>query len=325
MTESDYLSCTDHARLIMWLKETGKVSRRKFQLFLLACCRLVWHLLDPDARAAVEAMEAATDDPTRLHELTSIIRRGNQQTERHWAEAGLGMSESEKLGFRARWCAGDVVTIVSDGLTGGYRGGQNIVKSVSRALVFSEGVDADQGSLVGNNRGADVLRSVVHYPFSEYITGMRNWMDLEGKTFLFTNPRFASCLTPDVIDMCKAAYEDTAGKKCRRCKDGYLLRKGDYLSFPPVGTRTLIHEDVVCDACHGERVTDVGLMCPDRLKIIADALEEAGMPTEVKCCGKTGCPLCAGKKIFPNPIIAHLRSGRHFKGDWAIDLILEKR
>jgi hypothetical protein len=67
----------------------------------------------------------------------------------------------------------------------------------------------------------------------------------------------------------------------------------------------------------------------DRLPILADALEEAGVPAEVEC------PECEGHVVvppdrcsfgtgrIPHPLLAHLRSpGPHVRGCWSLDVIL---
>src|SRR5262245_11884578 len=60
MTETDWLSCRDPARMIPPVRR--KVSRRKWRLFVCACCRRQWDdLTDPRSRAAVEAGEQHAD------------------------------------------------------------------------------------------------------------------------------------------------------------------------------------------------------------------------------------------------------------------------
>jgi hypothetical protein len=59
MTEQEWPACADPAAMLMSL---GRLSDRKYRLFVAACCRRIWRLL-PDAasRAAVEAAEAYAD------------------------------------------------------------------------------------------------------------------------------------------------------------------------------------------------------------------------------------------------------------------------
>lgn len=73
---------------------------------------------------------------------------------------------------------------------------------------------------------------------------------------------------------------------------------------------------------------------PVRLLVLADAMEEAGCPAEATCprCNGTGGVEDDGDgdgwicdRTVPHPLLAHLRlPGPHFRGCWAVDLILGK-
>lgn len=94
----------------------------------------------------------------------------------------------------------------------------------------------------------------------------------------------------------------------------------------------------LAEAAYQERRED-GTLDPDRLLVLSDALEEAGVPTDETCCrcGGTGslgggrkvpasrtklCDACGGRLQLPHPLLAHLRSpGPHYRGCWAIDLL----
>lgn len=102
--------------------------------------------------------------------------------------------------------------------------------------------------------------------------------------------------------------------------------------------------NLLAGRAYEDRLPD-GTLDPLTLAAVADAMEEAGCPVEVECdeeyeyCGDFmyGCEefdamdTCTHKRKGkrqtkrPNPLLAHLRSpGPHWRGCWAIDLLLGK-
>lgn len=59
MTEAEWRTCDDPADMIDFLH--GRVSDRQGRLFVCACCRRIWQLLDHDERAAVLVGEHYAD------------------------------------------------------------------------------------------------------------------------------------------------------------------------------------------------------------------------------------------------------------------------
>ncbi len=150
-------------------------------------------------------------------------------------------------------------------------------------------------------------------------------------------------LTDTVVALARAAYSDRPGRRCERCNGTGHIVVSCTFPFGP-------HEFYPCKRCHGTGTVEDGLLDPQRLQVLADALLDAGCPeTEVcpECKGEgriwyhgykgprttllkcetclSGDDLYCGSGRVPNPLLAHLRSpGPHVRGCWSIDLLLGK-
>lgn len=100
-----------------------------------------------------------------------------------------------------------------------------------------------------------------------------------------------------------------------RCLWGNPFRPvtaGDGEQLPFVPTTAAAAETVLAlaAAAYEERL-GTGLLDPQRLAVLSDALEEAGLDPRETSCGRA-----------TDPIIAHLRSGGpHARGCWCVDLL----
>jgi len=123
---------------------------------------------------------------------------------------------------------------------------------------------------VGDLVAAALLRSIVGNPFAP-VTLDDTW------------------LTTTVVSLAEAAYQERAVDVCKSCwGNGWHIIDND--------------EKCKCRSCNGEGVIQTGQFNPDRLGILADAIEDAG------CTNAT--------------IIEHLRGpDPHYRGDWCIDLL----
>src|SRR5436190_743357 len=86
MTEEEWLACDGSERMIIWLK--GKVSDRKLRLFTAACCRRIWHLLQPEiSQPGVEIVERFADGQATQEELAEVRRRAERYGKQAYREA----------------------------------------------------------------------------------------------------------------------------------------------------------------------------------------------------------------------------------------------
>jgi hypothetical protein len=179
----------------------------------------------------------------------------------------------------------------------------------------------------------------------------------------------------DIVRYPEAPVALPPGDKCKKCRGKGTVPAGAGGAVPHRNLR------LRCKACSGRGtklspiVTDTvldlartaystqlstGCLDPDRLAILSDALEEAGLEAGAcpKCAGKgeqtytsaeverfpttvytfrksaassaswpesisIWCQNCAGTGKIEHPVLKHLRRpGRHWKGMWSLDLVL---
>jgi hypothetical protein len=58
VTEQEWTNCTDPLAMLTRLRDGGRMSDRKYELFAAACLRGIWHRLSASERQAVEAFES---------------------------------------------------------------------------------------------------------------------------------------------------------------------------------------------------------------------------------------------------------------------------
>jgi hypothetical protein len=144
-------------------------------------------------------------------------------------------------------------------------------------------------------------------------------------------------LTPRVVSLAEAAYQERPGRECGRCGGRqYVSRRlsDDGVRWPAM----MEMED--CPHCHGTGRIEDGALDNDRLAVLSDALEEAGaeggpcVHCQGKGCHQTGmvrndihgrhdtrdvirCLGCNGTGRADHPLVAHLRGIENI--GWGLD------
>jgi hypothetical protein len=72
MTEQEWFTTTTPWPMLEFIHDKG--SERKWRLFAVACCRLVWHLLTDHGHRLVEAVEQYADQRARPRDLVALFK-----------------------------------------------------------------------------------------------------------------------------------------------------------------------------------------------------------------------------------------------------------
>jgi hypothetical protein len=357
MTEADWQASEDPACMLAYLRCTGRQpSDRKLRLFACACVRRVWHLLEGRARRAVAAMEEVADDRARAHDLAVAIEGGDSQTYYYFRrnqDHALTMAE------RARWNAGDSVSVLADDIGDGWPRTADPLNSVRRALAADGGTDPDSAlsAAVPMGWAAALLREVAGNPFRpiylpcnvgcKVMTSGRGdkphrchthhkdveYVGSDKRTRYAVCPdsleyfRATRC-TPTVLSLAQAAY-DERGRACAACMR--KLNMAARIAATPVpwlnderGRIEAAAESMRrCPQCGGSGAVDDGTLDNHRLLVLSDALEEAGcdcVPLLMHLRGlEPDWHFGAKAWIASRPL-----PGPHVRGCWALDLVLGK-
>ena len=139
---------------------------------------------------------------------------------------------------------------------------------------------------------AALLRDINGNPFRPLSLHRLAKPDDSGWSGLVRTP--ACWLTREVVSLAQAAYEERPGRECERCRE----RGHDTTSLG-----TLLHSP--CPVCGRTGRIEDGSLDPVRLLVLADALLDGGCDSD--------------------DLLGHLRGpGPHFRGCWAVDLMLGK-
>lgn len=237
--------------------------------------------------------------------------------------------------------------------------------SAIRREFYPPGIARTVASGAGASRqAADLARDILGNPFRPF-PGEVPCGGCGGQTSPWGHHRFFCCpcdgttdspvlawLTPDVLSLARAAYEERPGRECEQCKGTKRVLKTDTRERGLSGRHNPVYASrgktlvdslyKTCPACNGTGRIEDGTLDGFRLTLVADALEEAGCPVEMPCpvCGaieettdrlspwfgvRCPCGKSGGGGSVSHPLLAHLRSpGPHWRGCWALDLLLGK-
>lgn len=260
MTEQEWLESEDPVAMIGLDTENPgyvdvgallvKISDRKLRLFSCA----VWR------------MRSARFDPSHHKGQNSIVAFAERV-----ADGEADLEDRPRLSLDTEDINNDYYPLISDAVDGARRMVRSILLPTSNEHI----------------QQANLLREIIGNPFNKqclfvtpewsssrqgYIHYKRDGSAVSiaeaGKYKLLD----AGWLTPTVVTLAQAAYDDRSGQKC---------------SCWGVDTDGKPIPAFACLKCHGTGRIEDGILDPDRLKILSDALEDAG------CCGEK-CELCEG-------------------------------
>lgn len=290
MTEAEWLASDSPAAMLTWLRGSplheganwsNSVRDYKLRLFACALCRHNWSVLSEDGKSAVLMGEQIANN------LVGNAER--LEKERHLPRPlnGAMLAASYCLWPQADYAA----------------------RAALQVLLPNDCVPVAV-------RYAALLRDVVGNPWRPitlFVSG-------NGSREVSTNPSGDGpwwSLTPQVLSLARAAYDEPAGRKCEKCKG-----RGGCCDLKDAAESKWrdAHKCPTCDGT-GHVLAEDGSLDPVRLAILADALEEAGCPAWERYQDDAGGPL--PDFIRPHPLLAHLRSpGPHVRGCFVLGLIL---
>lgn len=295
MTEQEWLTSENPVLMLRELRSKSdlswmtrsldNISDRKLRLFACACCRLNPMSKEMQAVAVAERFADGQASAEELH------------------RAGLATVDGGKWTV----CSPDALQAAHGILADGhFRGGgelsavllRDIVGNPFRPVMLPK-VRAERPSTreIGLPRGARPMIPVS--PEYDEFTVRPPW------------------LTPQVLSLAQAAYDDMPTRECERCKG-----KGRWVLSAARDPRE-VRRYADCPACRGTGKIEDGTLDPVRLAVLADALEEAGCQEEPilrHLRGSEFVPSPDGVGGFWMP-----KPGPHVRGCWALDLILDKK
>jgi len=332
MTEAEWMASDNAAGMLAWSGCGPRPSDRKLRLFACACCRSVWHLLaDEQSRKAVEVAERFADGGVVAEELRAAFdaahQAANDANAGYFTPAWLGFYASDNRPEHAQESLRNLLFAATSLQVGQTRGQQaallrDIVGNPWKPVTLPKGSPrkcprCEGDGWVATPDGLYASRAACK------VCGSKGVLDL-----------FGPCpwLTRTVLSLAQAAYQERR-RKCGECK-GAWPRKCSWCGSDKPCSSLDCRQPRYCHTCNCTGTIDDGTLDNARLAVLSDALEEAGCPAGANCvCRGVGVLCFTAGPADPDDyrpcqgcaLITHLRSpGPHYRGCWAVDLLLGK-
>jgi hypothetical protein len=216
VTEAEWLACADPTLMLEWLAR--RPSYRKLRLFVCACCRRLWHLLNDDrSRRAIEVSERYADglasqlelEAARAEALETVHERPAPRGRmtvgtRVWRDAKVAHAVAS-----AAWC-----TVSSPHDYAHYAAQKSAWVAEIRGIVWA-----------GEPWQCNLLRDILGNPFQP-VTILPSWLTTFVTSLaqtIYDERRFqdlpiladaleeAGCTNPDILTHCRQPGEHVRG------------------------------------------------------------------------------------------------------------------
>lgn len=384
MYEREWLTSDDPREMMLYLnygggdpfrenkgpKSANYPGSRKLRLFAVACVRQLWHLLQEQSREAVAFAEQFADFDHSRNDLQRSQTSSFNHAETLEDMLEEGVNEEAIAAYAASNCCQGH----------GWYGAYCVASNLNLSETCPQAMQADiLRDIVGNPFKPVITPKQGNDPVSGYYVCEHCNHKWSARKYRNKERRCPSCrsefqrkmrrrevepvidpaaLTKTVISLAQAAYNRNWREECTECN-------GEPVCALCNGTSTVEHHSgngvincpqgydddghwIGCKTCNrcNNGYLESGLLDPNTMLILADALEESNLPPEIDCpCvrpwdgtladldmtrrGLFGiavekrCALCNEIGRIIHPVLSHLRSGkRHYRGCWVIDLIL---
>jgi hypothetical protein len=162
MTHDEWLASIDPQPMLAFLRDGGKISKRKATLFAVACCRGVWHLmLDERSRKAVAWAEQSADGVGSWDHTVVALQAASEASSEMRSRPRPAANGERRLprGATTGASAAAVATLMGDGLV--------VSEKAARAAAYLEGLEVWQATYDSERLAhAAILRDIVGDPFA---------------------------------------------------------------------------------------------------------------------------------------------------------------